>query len=247
MGANTGSGTRLDSASDDNQRVPSRWHRFVAERLEPGEAVVAWFLPDLDIELNYAESLVVLTNRRLVGYTPPPGAVRDGEPADGKFDAWRLEDIESLRTRDRSGLGTLDLEGHDGPLARWRYTVGRAAGAERVAQLREAVERGECEEDDAWYEAAGEKETSTTLPTAGAPFRLARLRAATGRADQPGLSAHAGGNRRGAGAAVSDQTADARSSICAPAKAACMTCGGTWGRSACSGCSPGCSRGARES
>ena len=44
-------------------------------------------------------------------------------------------------------MGTLELDGPDGPLAYWRYTVGRAAAAHRLAQRLEGLSPTEADDD----------------------------------------------------------------------------------------------------
>ena len=119
----------VDELTQDGQRVPAAWGKQITSLLDEGEEIVAWFLPDLNHELSYAESLLVLTDRRLIEYqpnglpddphsVPAPGAVTGVVQIHSKNSApWPLDVIASLRSRDRSGLGSLDLEGPDGRLA----------------------------------------------------------------------------------------------------------------------------------
>ncbi|HMB07753.1 MAG TPA: ABC transporter ATP-binding protein [Isosphaeraceae bacterium] len=97
-------------------------------RLLAGEAPLAWFAPDVDARLHYCESLVVLTDRRLLHGEPV-----EGESPRREWREWPLAPELRLRARDRSGLGTLELFGSSGRLAHWRYTVGRSAAAGQIA------------------------------------------------------------------------------------------------------------------
>ncbi len=142
--------------------------------------MLAWFLSDLNHDLHYAESLVILTNHRLITVSDSSpetkGSTLDGLASNGtvvRF--WPVDQITSLRARDRWGLGTLDLEGRAGPLARWRYTVGRAAPAHRMTERLASLSRGNREEDETWEEAAGESEGAFTPPSAGALLRLIKF------------------------------------------------------------------------
>ena len=164
----------MERSGNDGRRVPETWHQEITRQLEPGEAVVAWFLPDLDIELRYAEGVVVLTNRRLLWLLPHDTARSLGQSAHGMVRAWRLDEIAALRARDRSGLGTLEVEGPEGRLVHWRYTVGRAASAHRLAQCYEGLSRGQSEEDETWDEAHGDGE-GISSHSAGALFRLLKF------------------------------------------------------------------------
>lgn len=150
----------VDEVTQGGQRVPAAWRKQISSLLDEGEEIVAWFLPDLNHELSYAESLLVLTDRRLIEYqphglpedphsAPAPGAVTGAVQIHSRYArSWPLDVIASLRSRDRSGLGSLDLEGLDGRLAFWRYTVGRAPLAHRFSQRLEAMTRGERDEDE---------------------------------------------------------------------------------------------------
>src|SRR5262249_1264688 len=80
----------VDTFSDDGKRFPAAWHRLIDDELEPGEVVVGWFLGDLDQKLHYAESVVVLTNRRVLSIAPE-GPV-DGQ-GNGAVRSWLLEDV----------------------------------------------------------------------------------------------------------------------------------------------------------
>ena len=98
--------------------LPEALRGRVQALLEPGELLVGMFSPDLDGQLRYHESLVVLTDRRLLA-----------QGADGKVQAWLLGEVKNLQARDRGGLGTLEAMGSDRRLGCWYHTVGRAAAA----------------------------------------------------------------------------------------------------------------------
>ncbi len=170
----------MHDSLDDGQRVPALWHEAISRELEPDESVVAWFLPDLNQELRYAESVLVLTDRRLLSFTPASPATPRGVGLPGEIASWPLADVSGLKTRDRSGLGTLELEGPNGQLAQWRYTVGRATAAHRLAQRYENLARGASEDDESWLEANREGEPRLTSRSAGALLRLFKF--ARGRA-----------------------------------------------------------------
>ncbi len=166
----------MDRPSDDATRVPAEWHELISSQLEPGEAVVAWFLPNLDLELRYAQSMVVLTDRRLLSFLPDAPAATDGQKAPGRLRSWRLAEISSVRAKERSGLGTFELEGPAGRLGHWRYTVGRAASAQKLAQRFESLLQGNREEDESWDEAESlGDDTSLVVPAAGVLLRLIKF------------------------------------------------------------------------
>src|SRR4051812_49480542 len=99
---NPGEGDQADSRGP----LPPEWRADVEARLEVGEAVAAWFSPDLDNRLHYGTGLVVLTDRRLLHGEP----AREGDGEGGRrWRSWPLAADLGLRARDRAGLGTLEL------------------------------------------------------------------------------------------------------------------------------------------
>ena len=131
--------TSAESAfsSDDRSSVPLEWRADLDARLEPGETVLAWFSPDLDSRLDFCESLVVVTDRRLLHGAPEAGRSSAGagqRPGTGPriWQSWTLAPKLALRAHDRSGVGTLELVDSQGRLAIWRYTISRSTA---VGQL----------------------------------------------------------------------------------------------------------------
>ncbi len=157
--------------------MPADRRAEVEAQLFAGEAVLAWFAPDLDRRLNFAEGLVVLTSRRLLaldtGEDAPAGT---DKPAPHAWRSWSLDDVASLECRDRGGLGTLEAHGPRERLAEWRYTIGRATEAHHLVQQLEAYRRGERPEDEGWDEV---EVPETAVPEGAAStralFRLLRF------------------------------------------------------------------------
>jgi ATP-binding cassette, subfamily B, bacterial len=162
----------LDRSSDDGKRVPTSWQREVADQLGFGESVVECFVTDLDHDLHFAESIVVLTNHRLLWLGRANGAAGKTAP----LGTWPLDSVSGMTARDRYGTGTLELDGSAGPIARWRYTVGRALGAHRLAQQLEAVTRGEPpDEDETYDEIESQRELGFAPRTLGVLIRLLKF------------------------------------------------------------------------
>lgn len=86
----------------------------VASHLLPTESVVAWIRSDIDADQRFAVTHVVLTRQRLLSI---PSENRSGVAS------WPLEEVVSLGTQDRSGLGTLEAVGAARRLACWHYTL----------------------------------------------------------------------------------------------------------------------------
>ncbi len=110
--------------------------RLVRQELDAGESVLAWFEPDLEPALRYAQGVVVLTDRRIL-------AGQAGANGDGawRWRSWPLGEIQALETRERAGLGQIDLLGPSERLHHWRFTSAQARGAARLTQRLEALRR----------------------------------------------------------------------------------------------------------
>jgi ATP-binding cassette subfamily B protein len=91
----------------------------VHKHLKAGETLLAVFATDLDHDLRYADGLIALTSARLLVFAPSASAPQ----------AWPLDQVASLKTQDRGGLGRLEVMGRDARLGLWHFTVGRAAAA----------------------------------------------------------------------------------------------------------------------
>ncbi len=103
------------TTQDDGSGVPRAVWDAVQKSLAAGEEVVASFLSDADQERQFRKTLLVLTNRRLLSQSENSGP-------DGPSE-WPLAEIEKLRLRDRSGLGSLEILGPSQRLATWHYTI----------------------------------------------------------------------------------------------------------------------------
>ncbi len=73
---------------------------------------------DIDHQRLYRATLLVLTNRRFLSSSAATGVQE-----------WSLADIDKLKTKDRAGLGTLELLGTDHRLAVWHYTIAQGPSA----------------------------------------------------------------------------------------------------------------------
>ena len=93
-------------------------------RLGKGETLVAWFMTDLDEQLNFVPGLVVLTDRRLIAW-----AVRGGEPRE-----WPYRPGLALHGSDHAGVGSLELSDETARLACWRYTLAHDISAHRLIE-----------------------------------------------------------------------------------------------------------------
>jgi ATP-binding cassette subfamily B protein len=91
---------------------------LIAERLEPGERVVARFQTDLNPSLQFQKELLILTNRRLLHLEETTA----GASLLGK---WELGEISELKLEEMGATGALSLiaTGQAGS-SQWRFTTG---------------------------------------------------------------------------------------------------------------------------
>lgn len=111
----------MDGPNGERELIPESWRRALDAKLSPGERVLEWFQPDLNRALRFNEGLAVLTDRRLLL----------GEANSENLHEWVLDEVASLRIRERAGLGTLDVLGTAGRLDQCRFTIRRASAAHR--------------------------------------------------------------------------------------------------------------------
>ena len=95
----------------DSPAVQTATLRSKPELLE-GETVLATMEPDLDAEMRFATSRVLLTNQRMIS-----------DSAGGRWISWPLQPGMKLEHSDHAGVGTLSLHNAQGCLVRWRFTL----------------------------------------------------------------------------------------------------------------------------
>lgn len=147
--------------------------------LRPGELVVGWFEPDLNHQLRYVRSLVVMTDQRILcrdSEIPAGGAV--GLPAGWR--AWPLDETTALRASDRSGVGSLELLDHESRLFEWRYTVAQARAAQKLVDQFTAFRQGEVDDESADEIDDAAEPAATTVASPRSLLRLFQF--ARGRA-----------------------------------------------------------------
>ena len=151
--------TENDGRSETRDILPSPWREQAESRLAPEERILAWFLPNLDESMHFSESLIVLTNTRLLHLDADRPASASGA-GPGQDEVWRLHRGLELKIKDRAGVGTLELFDEDGRLGVWRYTIARNAAAHRLLDHFDLILNNQHEEP----EAAGE----VVCPSCGA-------------------------------------------------------------------------------
>ena len=93
------------------KHLPDAWHAIVQSQLCDAEEIKAWLEVNLDAHLHFANSLLVITNRRLFSLRQnvgPEYSYRDGL---------------NFRHHDHAGVGCIELFDGDLRLERWFYTL----------------------------------------------------------------------------------------------------------------------------
>lgn len=118
-------------------RASETLRREAEARLDTDEIVLAWLAPNLTDEFHFAQSLVVLTDRRILeaqpfdatgerrGFTSP-------EAPEYRWISHPLGEEHDLQTRDRHGVGTLVLTEHGTLIAQWSYTLDRVPAVQSL-------------------------------------------------------------------------------------------------------------------
>jgi ATP-binding cassette, subfamily B, bacterial len=112
--------------------VASHWRELASsmgERWSAGPAQ-AWLEIDLDADLRFASSLLVLTDDQL--------CLLEGGTDSGHLTCWTVSAELRLECSDHNGVGTLELIDSGRRLAVWRYTLGRHVQATRLLEQFEA-------------------------------------------------------------------------------------------------------------
>ncbi len=120
----------------DTTRLPSNWHSQLERQLAAGEELVAFFEPDLNGQLQFADGLVALTDRRILSLNAGKRRNFRGTEAtnEGNWRTWPLDRLAELRIREASGLGVLELLSANALEATWQYTMAQSAAAHQFVQ-----------------------------------------------------------------------------------------------------------------
>ena len=101
--------------------LPIFWQEGVLSQVHLGENVLAWLEVDLNDELSFKKTLVILTDQRVISTAE----------AQKNWNSWSLTPDLSLRVLDHAGVGTLALHQGGTRLAAWRFTLGLEAAVLR--------------------------------------------------------------------------------------------------------------------
>ncbi len=163
---------------DSWQDLPAKWRAGAEAQLAADETPLAWLEPDLDARLNYADGLLVLTDRRLLslematdaGTTDDgrrttdgnilPSVVRRPSPVDVR--SWPLSGQLVLQAKEQRGAGSLELLDSGGRLAQWRYTPARAQAVHRLVDRFKVLQSGQPADSN------GSEPVESVCPSCGA-------------------------------------------------------------------------------
>ena len=101
--------------------LPIFWQEGVLSRVHLGENVLAWLEVDLNDELRFKKTLLILTDQR----------VFSTDEAQKSWNSSPLSPDLTLRVLDHAGVGTLSLHQGATRLAAWRFTLGLEAAVLR--------------------------------------------------------------------------------------------------------------------
>ena len=79
--------------------LPFFWQEGVLSRVHLGENVLAWLEVDLNDELSFKKTLLILTDQRVIS----------ADEAQNNWNFWTLAPDFALRVLDHAGVGTLAL------------------------------------------------------------------------------------------------------------------------------------------
>jgi len=97
--------------------LPFSWQEGVLSQVHFDENVLAWLEVDLNDELSFKKTLVILTDQRVIA----------SSEAQNNWNIWPLSPDLTLRVLDHAGVGTLAMHQGGLRLAAWRFTLGLEA------------------------------------------------------------------------------------------------------------------------
>ncbi len=102
----------------------------VRSQLEPGECVLSVAECDLDENLQFGRTLLVLTDQRLISFSSKTG-----------FSSWKRANCESLKLSQHGAIASMELFGNEGRLAQWRLTAHVFVQSRRLVRKWDTSER----------------------------------------------------------------------------------------------------------
>jgi ATP-binding cassette subfamily B protein len=101
--------------------LPVDWRERGDMQVHPDENVSTCLEVDLNENLNFVKTLLILTDQRVIA----------GQSTQNNWPSWPLDAQQTLVLSDHAGVGTLSLHANGQRLAAWRFTLGRLAAVLR--------------------------------------------------------------------------------------------------------------------
>ena len=147
----------MDETSDVRSTLPDAWRSEVQAQLQSGETIAAWFEPDLNQRLCFDRRMLVLTDRRILGFgepesteadqllattavgrsatngsaTPAPESKSSPNPPAAQWQGWEFNGDLAVRCTEQTGAGSVEVLSSTRRLAHWRYSLAASAAAHR--------------------------------------------------------------------------------------------------------------------
>lgn len=149
------------------ENLPASLEARIKNQLVSGEQVLGWLESNLTPSLRFADGLVVITQERLLGFEAEESSNSASHfEAKGSWRSWPIADISHLQLRDRAGLASLELFGHDCLLCIWRFSSGK------LTQARLLVQKFESLKSDSDLPGESAPQTLSICPSCGAVMQL---------------------------------------------------------------------------
>jgi ATP-binding cassette subfamily B protein len=131
----------VNLSTSSSESHASLLQQQVQASLQSGERFLAGFTPDLDERMRFHDSLVVLTDRRVLAW---PSYSSTGLAKTTSI--WPLEVCALMKASDLNGLGTLELLDEHQRLQVWRYTAEYVPEARQMQEAFTQLKKGNLQE-----------------------------------------------------------------------------------------------------
>jgi ATP-binding cassette subfamily B protein len=111
--------------------LPFEWRECGALQVHADENVSAGLEVDLDHNLNFVKTFLILTDQRLIS----------GKLTQKNWISWPIKPFQSLVLNDHAGVGSLSLHAGGQRLAVWRFTLGRLPAVLRFKSQFDALHK----------------------------------------------------------------------------------------------------------